>query len=181
MSSSAPGENVCAVRLPGKVWPAHSLNPLIFLRPITLASEISLTSSERGVGGFSGFNHTSMQVPLSNLHCLSQAPAFCQLCIDYHPVPAVCCDSLISAPIPELSLGLRLASWEVTKQPEGNWGFLHEKSIDLERRWYYATLWKQRGVHGLWKTEESGGFLKVCYSWLCSLQTLNWNLHEWVV
>lgn len=59
-------------------------------------------------GGFSDFNHTSMLVPQSNLHCLSLAPALCQLYIDYYPALALCCDpSLpvsIRQPSPSLSL-----------------------------------------------------------------------------
>lgn len=94
--------------LPGKVWPAHSPDPLIFpetnypaVRDLThkfraVGSLVGLVALWGGGGQLSGFNHTSMQAPLSNLHCLSRAPALCQLRIDYRPVGAVCCDSLIS-------------------------------------------------------------------------------------
>lgn len=48
MSGSASGENVSVDSvLSSCLELAHSPNPLIFLRPITQASEISLTSSGR--------------------------------------------------------------------------------------------------------------------------------------
>jgi len=67
-----------------------------------------LTHKFRTAGGFSDFNHTSMPAPLSNLHCLSQAPALCQLCIDYNPALGLYCVSLLSVPLRQLSLRLCL-------------------------------------------------------------------------
>lgn len=84
---------------------AHSPNPLIF--PETNYPGIrDLTHKFRTAGGFSDFNHTSMLVPQSNLHCLSLAPAPCQLYIDYYPALALYCDPLLSVSIrqPPLSL-----------------------------------------------------------------------------
>lgn len=77
-----------------------------------------LTHKFRTAGGFSDFNHTSMLVPQSNLHCLSLAPALCQLCIDYYPAFALYCDPSLSVSIrqPPLSLSLLVAG---EKQPEG--------------------------------------------------------------
>lgn len=64
-----------------------------------------LTHKFRAAVGFSDFNHTSMLAPQSNLHCLSQAPALCQLFIDYYPALALYCDSSLSVPV------LRLSPW----------------------------------------------------------------------
>lgn len=78
-----------------------------------------LTHKFRAAVGFSDFNHTSMLAPRSNLHCLSRAPALCQLCIDCYPALALCCDSSLSVPILRLSpptLSLVMAG---EKQPEG--------------------------------------------------------------
>lgn len=57
-----------------------------------------LTHKFRTAGGFSDFNHTSMLGPQSNLHCLSRAPALCQLCIDHYQALTLCCHSSLSAP-----------------------------------------------------------------------------------
>ncbi len=77
-----------------------------------------LTHKFRTAGGFSDFNHTSMLVPWSNLHCLSLAPALCQLYIDYYPALALYCDLSLSVSIrqPSPSLSLLMAG---EKQPEG--------------------------------------------------------------
>lgn len=98
---------------------AHPPNPLIFPRPITPASEISLTSSGRQ-GDSLAFNHTSMLAPRSNLLCLSLALAHRQLHIDY-PALAHNCDPSLSVSIPTPPHpSLSPPWWERTaKQPEG--------------------------------------------------------------
>lgn len=77
-----------------------------------------LTHKFRTAGGFFDFNHTSMLVPRSNLHCLSLAPALCQLYIDYYPALALYCDLSLSVSIrqPSPTLSLLMAG---EKQPEG--------------------------------------------------------------
>lgn len=81
----------CTVQQPRQTRLAHSPNPLIF--PKTNYPGVrDLTHKFRTAGEFSDFNHTSMPVPLNNLHCLSLAPALFQLCIDYYPASALCCD-----------------------------------------------------------------------------------------
>lgn len=91
----ASGENAGVYPVPSRnprqTRLAHSPNPLIF--PKTNYPGVrDLTHKFRTAGEFSDFNHTSMPVPLNNLHCLSLAPALFQLCIDYYPASALCCD-----------------------------------------------------------------------------------------
>lgn len=75
---------------------APSPNPLIF--PETNYPNVrDLTHKFRAAGGFSDFNHTSMLAAQSNLHCLSHAPALCQLCIDHYQASALYSDSSQSA------------------------------------------------------------------------------------
>ena len=125
---------------------AHSPNPLIF--PETNYPGVrDLTHKFRTAGGFSDFNHTSMLVPQSNLHCLSLAPALCQLYIDHYPALALYCDPSLSVSIrqPSLSFSLLSAVGEKKKkQPEGaeaaenrarEWWFPHETAIDFVTCW----------------------------------------------
>lgn len=102
---------------------AHSPNPLIF--PETNYPGVrDLTHKFRTAGGFSDFNHTSMLVPQSNLHCLSLAPALCQLYIDHYPALALYCDPSLSVSIrqPSLSFSLLSAVGEKKKTARGGLG-----------------------------------------------------------
>lgn len=127
-----------------------------FLRPITPPSEISLTSSEQvgslvrvvvlwGGGGNSLALITHQCKPLWAISTVYPEPRpFASSVSITAPLQPCAAIPWYLAAVPELSLGLRLASWEVTKQPEGNRGFLHEKAIDSQRWWHHSAPRKDR-------------------------------------
>lgn len=115
----------CAVRQPRQMPPAHSPKPLIF--PETNYPGVrDLTHTFRTAGGFSDFNHTSMPVPQSNLHCLSQSPGpfASSLSIMTQPQPLRCDLSL------SVSLSVSPSSWQENKTAGGGLGS-GEQSVRL--------------------------------------------------
>lgn len=121
-------------------------NPIDFLET-NYPCVRDLTHKFRTAGGFSDFNHTSVLVPRSNLHCLSLAPALCQLYIDYYPALTLYSYPSLSVSICQLSLSFSLLM-AGEKQPEGlrqkrteqEWWFPLETAIDFVTCWGHLFL-----------------------------------------